>query len=466
MTIRRRDFLTGSTALAALTAANAGLATGLSWMTERTRPKKRPHILLIVADDMRADVMGWAGHRLIRTPSLDRLAADSMCFTNNFVTTSLCPTSRASILTGRYASMHGIWSFDQPLQQELMALSFPVLLRQAGYTTGFIGKWGLADARTHPKEAFDHWEGMADESSYRTTPIHANELQTRQAEAYLRKQDGKTPFMLMLSLKAPHAPFDPPKRFASLYRDVDVPTPPTMTEDAYASRPKMVRDHWPHEKTPFLKKEAYQHYVKSYYRLISAMDESVGRLLATLEEIGLSEDCCVIFTSDNGLLMGEYMLMGKAFGYEPSIRTPMMMRMPANHYPAGRPMGAYDALTLNIDIAPTLLEMAGIRAIPPMHGRSLMDFTNTLTPPWRSSFLYEQYHARWGLPRCVGMRTSHIKYMHYFKENRHEFELFNLLYDPLEMHNRISDPHYAKLLERFKNQSLDLQGRVKSMKTV
>ncbi len=152
------------------------------------------------------------------------------------------------------------------------------------------------------------------------------------------------------------------------------------------------------------------------------IDQAVGNIMSQLETLGMADNTCVIFTSDNGLQMGEFMRFGKTFGYEVSLRTPMMMSLPRAMAMA-KPMGGIEAMTLNVDIAPTLCDLAGLPTVPAIHGRSLLPFAHAQPPAWREAFLYEQYLSRGGLPRCEGVRGERMKYMRYFIDDRSDFRL-------------------------------------------
>lgn len=473
MTIRRRDFLTGTAALGALAGAAGGVATSLGWLG-RDLPRagnKQPNIILIVADDMRADAMSWTGNRFIPTPALDRLGAESLCFRNNFVTTSICPTSRASIITGLYGSSHGVWDFDVPLAPRWEKQALPVQLRNAGYYTGFVGKWGIGKPESHPSHLFDRFEAQPDLAPYmdkNRTPEHLTDFQAQTAIDLLKQRPADKPFMLMLSFRAPHDVFEPAPRFNNRLAGLDLPPPVTMTQAAFDSRPALVREHTLRQKedAPFRDLATYRAHNRAYYRLILGIDQAVGQLLGYLDAENIRSNTCVIFTSDNGLQMGEFMRFGKTFGYEPAIRTPMMLSLPpAMNFE--RRLAGVGALTLNVDIAPTLFQLAGIRKPPAMHGRSLLSFARHSEPAdWRNDFLYEQYHSRWGLPRCEGVRGKELKYMRYFTEDRGEDEMYDLLADPLEERNVISRPELQGQVEAMTTRLSELKKNIRTIAPV
>ena len=298
----------------------------------------RPNIVLILADDLRFDALGYAGNKIIRTPNIDRLAARGTVFTNSFCTTAICPVSRASIITGQYERRHKIADFSTPLSPNQLAHTFPVLLRQHGYRTGFIGKWGLGDPL--PAEQYDFWRGFPGQGNYfprgkfGVPGEHLTAKQAAQAVEFLDGCSAATPFVLQISAKAPHVqddglkrPFPPEPKTETLFLDVTIPKPPTATEADFRALPPFLqtseaRARW---LTRFSTEELYQHTVKDYYRLIVGVDELVGTVLRRLEEMGLASNTVIIFTSDNGFYLGDRGLAGKWFMHEESMRVPLVI---------------------------------------------------------------------------------------------------------------------------------------------
>jgi arylsulfatase A-like enzyme len=260
------------------------------------------NIIVLMADDLRWDCLGVMGNRVIRTPNLDYLAEQGTLFRNHFVTTSICPTSRATVFTGEYARRHQIWDFDTPLSPQQLELSYINLLKKAGYYLGFIGKWGLGGDL--PTKSFDSWQGFAGQGEYFTpgSQKHSTQILTEQALNFLKTVS--SPFCLSLSYKAPHAqdnaaeafPIDP--QFAPFYQKVTIPEIPSNTPEAFTKLPSWLqksegRKRWENR---FDTPENYQHNVKQYYRLISGIDTSVGQIINSLKTRNLWDNTCIIFT--------------------------------------------------------------------------------------------------------------------------------------------------------------------------
>jgi len=376
-------------------------------------PQGPPNIIFLLADDQRFDALGAAGNSIIRTPHLDRLAEEGVRFVNAFCTTSICPTSRASFLTGQYASRHGIVDFVSGLTDAQFQASWPGVLRAAGYQSAFVGKWGLGGAL--PRAQFDLFRGFAGQGRYfvaegKPTPVdgsgpppytdgaHQGHLTAHHGTVtteFLESPALSEPFFLQLSFKAPHAqdgeavPFQYDSRFAELYVEEPIPAPVSATEAAFASLPKMLqlsegRTRWERR---FATEEQRLDSVRSYYRLVTGIDEVVGRVRAALERRGLEERTIIVFSSDNGFFLGEHGLAGKWFPHEESIRIPLLVFDP--RLPAERRGSVVDEMVLNIDLAPTLIELAGAAVPAEVQGRSLYPLLAGETSDWRRDWYYE-----------------------------------------------------------------------------
>lgn len=453
MTIRRRDLLFGTGALGVLGGVAGGLSASIQWFTGGMLPPRRPpNILFILTDDMRWDAMGWMGNPYIRTPTIDALAGRSFCFLNNFVTTSICATSRASILTGQYARRHGIWDFQKPLSDQAMRQSFPWLLKKSGYHTGFIGKWGVGEHQIdRARFMYDYYHAFPEQGNYfpqGPRGKHLTDLQADSTVNFLRKAPKDQPFCLQISTKAPHGPNLPAPRFQTHYDSIHIPRFPTDTPENAANMPPSIvhsrsRARW-FDMTQT--DELYQDFIKTYYRLISGVDDMLTQTLNELERLGLADNTCIVFSSDNGHMIGEHGLWGKWIMYEESMRVPLMLYIPpALRY--GRPQQRLvEDISLNIDVAPTILALAGI--IPPEHmqGKSVLPLLYKKQPPWRDETFYEHFYSSppWPIASCEGVRTRDWKYTLY--DNR-EPVLFNLARDPLEQYNLASNPEYKALCD-------------------
>lgn len=474
MKINRRTLFTGLTAVAA-TAAFSGYHF---WL----QPKRRPNIVLFIADDVRYDAAGFAGNTIIQTPHLDALAKESCIFTNCFVTTSICCTSRASIMMGEYAIKHGIYDFDAPLTTVQQQRIFPVLLRHAGYHTGYVGKWGIGhpelikdwDKRNIPNRSFDYWKGYAGQNHYmrgkKGNKQHITDIQTEQAVNFLNSAPEDKPFMLIVSYKAAHGPPVIQKRFSELYKDVSIPRSKTDPVHGHMIIPRLIAKHSRqvelYQKTIGTDKE-YQRWVKRYYQLITGMDESIGKILAILDQKRIWRDTYVIYTSDNGFVLGEHGMFRKTYMWEESIRVPLLIK-PAKD--DGISSQIIPGISLNVDIAPTLLSIAGIMPPPAMQGSNLLDLMRGENASWRNGFFYEsprliatalkkktEPHTLF----CEGYRSSTWKYAHYYTKDKESEELmFNLADDPYEMNNLAALPEYAEKLSELRQLTLDEKKRL------
>ncbi len=415
-----------------------------------------PNILFLMTDDQRWDCLGSKGHPVLKTPHLDRLANQGVSFRNAFVTTSMCAVARASFYTGRYArnnSVRGPRRINSQLAPEILAASFPAVLKKAGYRTGCFGKWGIGGRL--PKEVFDAWNAWTGQREYFHTvhgrKIHNSEFLTRHAEKFLRGVGRKQPFCLIVLYKAPHSPSQPDPRDVTLFAGATVPVPATYTDAHFERLPALVRNStlssggrplWPPAS------EKYQWRVKQYLRCIAGVDRSVGRILKVLDELNLEENTIVVFTSDNGYLLGERGLWGKWLMYEESIRIPLIIRDP--RMPAAVRGMRPDQLVLNIDLSPTLLDLAGIEIPPGINGRSLAPLLRGKAIPWRDDFFYEHHFRGGKLPDVEGIRTTEWKYVVYRDTNLAEEELYDLVHDPAEERNVADNPAHAERLKTMR----------------
>ncbi|MFN3241149.1 MAG: sulfatase [Planctomycetota bacterium] len=413
------------------------------------RPR-RPNLLLVVTDDQRFDQMSCAGHPVLETPRMDRLADRGVRFTNAFVTTAICAASRASILTGRREGRHGYTFGKPPMGRALGRTTYPMLLRQAGYRTGFVGKWGVKFEKGAIDGAFDYRKGSG--HPYRKQDgRHLTDIVTEQALTFLRQQDGERPFCLSVSFHAPHAQdghedqYLPPEEFASRYQDAEVPIPP-LAESGFAALPPFLKEslgrvrwHW-----RFDERAKQVRRTKDYWRMIDGVDRGLGRILDELERKGVADDTVVVFTSDNGYFLGERGLAGKWLIYEESVRVPLIVCDPraAN----ARRGVVSDAMALNIDLAPTLLAYAGVEAPSGYDGASLVPLVQGEQVTWRDTFAYEHHMAHPKIPPSVGVRGPRFVYARYYRQQPAYEQLFDLQNDPEQLVNLAGNPAFAELL--------------------
>lgn len=406
-----------------------------------------PNVLFVLTDDQRYDALGCAGNGIIKTPTVDKLARNGTFFENNFVTTSICMVSRASIFTGLYARSHGIDDFAKPLNAADRPNTYYNLLRRAGYRTGFIGKYGVGNEM--PVSDFDYWRGFPGQGKYEVRnesgTVHLHQIQTEQALGFVDTCKADQPFCLSISTKAPHADDPEPRQYipesdlANLYEDEKIPHPPQYDKEYFDKLPSFLKKTEMHKRWGwrFTSEEQFQTMVKNYYRLITGVDRMLGRTMERLESRGLLSNTVVVFTSDNGYFLGERGMADKWMAYEPSIRTPMVVW--DGRRPDAKPVRRRD-MTLNIDVAPTLLDFAGVQAPPHMQGRSLKPLAEG--KDWkqqRREFFYEHHYSKnVVIPRCEAIRTSDWKYIRYLDPEPNYEELYNLRRDPVENDNLLA----------------------------
>ncbi len=466
--------ITRREALRRIALTSAGLALGIPIGRDPARSAsfRRPNIVVILTDDQRWDAMSCAGHPLLRTPNIDRIAAEGVRFANAFVTTSLCSPSRASFLTGTYAHTHGVLT-NETRDHAPELRSFPSILRANGYETAYVGKWHMKPSG-EPRPGFDYWLSFAGQGQYADPALNENgrELQaagyitdvlTDYAVRWLRRRRYR-PFCLYLAHKAPHQPFAPAPRHAGLYCDAKLKEPPSF-DDTFASKPQWMRTTLmrgarrdqrivnyrapvPPSVPPGRWGSRNQDYLQ-YYRTLAAVDDSVGQVLEALERLGVADSTVVVFASDNGFFHGEHRWSDKRLMYGESIRIPLLVRYP-RLFPAGR---VAREMILNIDLAPTLLDIAKVPVPQYMQGRSFKPLVTGAPYRARTSFLYEYFEEDWlpGIPTMLGVRTTRWKYITY-PELEDLDELYDLAHDPHEMRNLALDRAHAGTLAAMKQE--------------
>jgi arylsulfatase A-like enzyme len=430
----------------------------------------KPNIIFILTDDQRWDALGAMGNTIIKTPNLDKLASSGILFQNAYVTTSICCVSRASVLTGQYETRHRIHDFRTDLSEESIANTYPALLKNAGYLMGFIGKFGVG---THPpRQLFDFWvnteAGGQMQPNYITTDkngknTHDTDTIGHAIQDFLNQVGKKEPFCLSVSFKAPHEQDgNPPTyviqpRYKDYYNDVTIPEPVTAEPKYWNQMPNFFRTdtnfaraRW---KGLFNTPELYQENVKNYYRLITGVDDVVGNMMAKLNELGVADNTIIIVMGDNGMFLGEHGMEGKWYGYEESIRVPLIIYNP--WLPDKIKQHKASQIALNIDIAPTILAMAGVPAPKTIQGIDLISLVENKIPE-REDFFYQYYFlGAPQLPREEGVVTKDFKYMNYFENNFEE--LFDIKHDPHEIDNLVNNPKYKQKLNKLRMRYKELQ---------
>jgi alpha-L-rhamnosidase len=439
------------------------LLTGCTSVKKEVKESKRPNIIFILTDDQRWDAVGYAGNKIIHTPQMDRLASEGTWFKNAFVTTPISAASRASILTGLYERTHGYTFQHGPLKKPYMDLSYPVKLRQNGYYTGFFGKFGViykdAEKLFNEADIYDRNDKFSDRRGYfyktiEKDTVHLTRFTGYQAQQFIRNAPADKPFCLSLSFSAPHAHDKAPEQYIwqeksnNLYSDIIIP-PPLLAEDKYFNAlPKEVREGYNRLRWSwrFDTPEKYQHSVKGYYRMISEIDDEIGELRKLLEEKGIAGNTVIILMGDNGYYLGERQLADKWLMHDNSLHVPLII-----FDPGAKKHNDIGDMVLNIDIAETILDIAGIEATEEYQGISLMPLVKNKKPERvRDEVLFEHLWELPEIPSSEGIRTCQWKYFRYRFIKVPE-ELYDLVKDPLETNNLALDPNYKEIVEQLRN---------------
>ena len=487
----------------------AGSAVGLpallsSKAAGRGSGKKRPNIIFIMTDDHASHALSCYGSKINKTPNLDRIANEGMLFKNSFCTNSICAPCRAVILTGKYSHLNGVTDNRQRFDGSQQ--TFPKLLRKAGYKTAMIGKWHL---KTDPT-GFDYWNVLPGQGAYYNPAMkemgqqkkytgYVTDIITNHALKWLKGLEPGEPFCLMYQHKAPHRRWEPGPKHLTMYDNVTMPEPDNLFDD-YSNRGRAAKEQDmsiaktmtpndlkltpPRGLTPEQQKlwdaaygpknEAfkkanlqgkelvrwkYQRYIKDYLRCIASVDDNVGRVLDYLDESGLAENTVVFYTADQGFYLGDHGWFDKRFMYEESLRMPLMVRCP-KHIKAG---STSDEIVLNLDFAPTFLQIAGVEAPADMQGESIAPILQGNTPGnWRKSMYYHyyEYPGAHSIKKHYGVRTGRYKLIHFYY-NIDEWELYDLAKDPREMNNIYGDASYADTVKELKAELKRLRTKYK-----
>ncbi|MEM7660163.1 MAG: sulfatase [Bacteroidota bacterium] len=420
-------------------------------------PAQSPNIIFILVDDQRYDFLSFLDHPWIETPNIDRLAERSVYLDQAFVTTSLCSPSRASILTGQYAHIHGVVDNDTPIPAA--TTTFPMVLQQGGYHTGFIGKWHMGGNNDMPRSGFDHWVSFQGQGPYTDPTLNLDgeripfegytpDILTDLAVTYIQEREAEErPYFLYLSHKSVHEDFTPAPRHAGRYADLQVPRPASFadTEANREGKPDWVvrqRRSWHGAERDFSIQEYgdFDRFFQLYSECMLGVDESVGRIAQTLEDLGQLEETIIVYYSDNGYLMGEHGLIDKRVMYEESIRVPAFVHWPASFPQAQR----RDAMILTVDLGPTMLDMAGLEAPESMQGASFLPILNQQPVDWRTDFVYEYFLDPKAVqtPTIFGLRTQNHSYMTYHGV-WDRYELYDLKADPQQRNNLLGSVNYG-----------------------
>ena len=473
-TTTRRDFVQGSLAV-----AGTMLASSAPEMASAQTKNKQPNLLFIYTEGQRTDALGLAGNPLLKTPNQDRIGREGARFTNSFCTNALCAPARATALTGLYSKTTGALANTGSHSTQPLPADIPIvtdILHQAGYEVAIVGKvhvmngvmdryWDYYFGFNAPATNYyfpTFREGrkgvIGDNVTYKNK--YADDLVTDKALAWLNEEHEK-PFCLLVWYQTPHAPFYRARRHLDLYNGVPIPKPVTFDDDlkGYPGKPRCFADARNKMGTQSNLNDAtrsLEEVVKDYYAGLVAVDENIGRLFQQLEQSNRMDDTAVFFSSDHGYFLGEWRLFDKRLMHEPSIRVPTMIRYPKK-IPAGT---VRQEMTLDVDIAPTLLELAGVPIPEHMQGKSLIGLASgEKDAAWRKEWLYDYYEypgAEMVRPNR-GIRTERYKLIHYYLEPQ-EFELYDLVQDPGETQNLYGNPQHAALQQ-------DLTARLEKLRT-
>lgn len=452
-----------------------------------SRPDPRPNIIVIVVDDMRWDEMGVAGHPYLETPSIDRLAHEGVRFTSAFHAVPLCSPNRASILTGQYPSRHGIIDNVARNRASHLLETFPRALHRAGYATGFIGKWHMGNDPT-PRPGFDYWVAIpgqgrtTDPELYEDGRIHTvrgyiTDVLTDRALSFIRAPRN-APFFLYIGHKAIHpdvrqlddgsidrstpSTYNPAPRHRGRYEHEVFPRHATLgsipgdLEGKPALRRALERKNSPEMREMFgaiLDPGTSEETIRRRSEMLLAVDEGLGRIVDELAREGVLDHTLIVFTSDNGFFYGEHGLsLERRLPYEPSVLMPLVVRYP----PLAAPGEEIDDLASSVDIAPTVLDVAGAPISDQIQGRSLVPLMEGTAHDWRTSVLIEFYTYENPMPWLLDMdyralRTHRYKYIHWI-HHPDENELYDVIADPDETRNLIHDPAMAGVVAGLREQ--------------
>ncbi len=437
------------------------------------RARESTNIVFILSDDHRYDVMGFLGHPFVETPAMDAMARDGVYFRNAMVTTSLCSPSRASILTGQYMHHHGV--VDNNVLTPPGTVFFPQLLQEAGYSTGYFGKWHMGGHSDDSRPGFDEWVSFRGQGHY-YPPTHLKNWSlnvngehvpqkgyitdeiTDYAVDWLDevKQEDK-PFFLYLSHKGVHGMFHPAERHAGRYKDQPLPEPSTManTDENYEGKPlwlKNQRNSWHGVDFAYHQDTNIAEHYRLYCEALLSVDESITRVRQWLEENGMTDNTLVMYMGDNGFQWGEHGLIDKRTAYEASIRVPLLGVCPRKW----KPGTVIESVVANIDIGPTCLAAAGVKTPDNMDGQSFLDLAagELNVSEWRQNLLYE-YYWEYNFPQTpttFALRSDRYKFIQYHGIWDID-ELYDLQTDPEEKHNLIFEKGQQ---ERIKQMRADL----------
>lgn len=442
-------------------------------------PGAKPcNVVFILSDDHRHDAMSFLGHQFAQTPVMDSLAANGAHFKNALVTTALCSPSRASILTGLYTFRHRVIDNNRAIPPG--TVYFPQYLQKAGYATGFIGKWHMGGSTDEPQPGWDHWVSFRGQGEYLPpTPDYTLNVDGKRVKQrgyitteltdyaidWLRQQKpAEKPFCLYLSHKAVHANFTPEPKYQDTFKDLPFTRPTTeASTPGDLQKPRWLRDQrnsWHGVDFPYHSELDIERYYKRYCETLRSVDDSIGRVLQQLKDMGIYDDTLVIYMGDNGFMFGEHGLIDKRVAYETSMRVPMLVQCPA----LIKGGTVVDEMVANIDVAPTIMEAMGLKKPAHMDGESFLPLAKGNRIPWREQFLYVYYWEKDfpQTPTTFAIRSDRYKYITYYGLWDND-EFYDIQSDPKESRNLIHDPAHKKPAKQMENQLYQMMGRFGGM---
>lgn len=498
-----------------LCAATAGILPAAAGCADMPKETSRPNILFILSDDHTSQSWGIYGGHLApyaQNENIARLAAEGCTLDNAFCTNSISVPSRAAILTGQYSHHNGVYTLDDALRPEQDNIAKE--LQQAGYATALVGKWHL---KKRPS-GFDHFNVFHDQGTYHDPVFKTAEdwidddkgvgghvvegfstdLVTDQTIRWIEGRDKSKPFAMFCHFKATHEPCHYPERFEHLYDGVTFPEPENLLQfgpgdtgrtfpgqplETMAQRWKKAYEdpeHWwtTYPELPFktdgldsvqIRKAIYQKLVKDYLRCAAAIDDNIGRLLRMLDEQGLAENTVVVYVSDQGYFLGEHGFFDKRIMYEEPLRMPFVIRYP-KEIPAGTRNG--DIIT-NVDFASLLADYAQTTPPEGAQGRSFRtNLTGNTQQDWRTSMYYRYWTQHKIRPAHFGIRNDRYKLIFFYGDRLNmtgsddfvspsSWEFYDLKTDPHENHNQYGNPEYAQIVERMKDELIELRREYK-----
>jgi arylsulfatase A-like enzyme len=424
----------------------------------------KPNIIFFLADDQRSDVLGCYGNELIHTPTLDQLAADGVRFENFFCETPICSASRSTLISGLSQRSHGFNFGEPPVPAKYISTSYPAYLKANGYRTGFTGKYGFRFSRNDKKEQFDFFKPYDRNPYLKKMPDgslrHETDLCADAAIEFLQTNPDDQQFCLSVSFNASHAEdrdlrpgfhFQWPESTDGLYEDIEMPLPKLGDDKYFKAAPEFMQDETALSRQRYFWRwdtpEKYQVNLRAYFRMITGIDNAVARILAALKAQGLDQNTMIIYTGDNGFMMADRGMAGKWNHYEQSLHVPFIVYDPT--VPKQNRGRVITELGTHLDVAPTIVEWAGLEQPKVYQGESLVNLIEgNPVSDWREEVYCEHKFNRYN--NWYGVRGKKYKYAVYYDEPDGPYEcLYDLEKDPTEFVNLASNPEYAAVRKQM-----------------